>query len=325
MPFVASNAQELIEVMRIEMQDTVLVLKVSEIKSFTFDTIEWIDAPTDTIPELEEPEDPQEPEEPELDYTLRILTFEDEDAKFTPYTLDYAGVDITTWSDLIDNPEYGGPLCYGDYMSCEYTWWDENNTELTHTFPYNYYAYCFWGGGHAISNYASTDYVNYGTYENQLRVYGEEDAGGHSGSKNFCMHFGYKDNSPWNDTEYLPALSFADGEARVIDHMYVNNSAYAINCYMNGNGLTANIGEEDWVKLLATGYDADGNETGTVEFYMVNGPDYIITEWAKWDLSGLGAVVSIEFNVTGSSDNGYGYSQPAYFAYDDVAVRFEKK
>ena len=325
MPFVASNAQELIEVMRIEMQDTVLVLKVSEIKFFTFDTIEWIDAPTDTIPELEEPEDPQEPEEPELDYTLRILTFEDEDAKFTPYTLDYAGVDITTWSDLIDNPEYGGPLCYGDYMSCEYTWWDENNTELTHTFPYNYYAYCFWGGGHAISNYASTDYVNYGTYENQLRVYGEEDAGGHNGSKNFCMHFGYKDNSPWNDTEYLPALSFADGEARVIDHMYVNNSAYAINCYMNGNGLTANIGEEDWVKLLATGYDADGNETGTVEFYMVNGPDYIITEWAKWDLSGLGAVVSIEFNVTGSSDNGYGYSQPAYFAYDDVAVRFEKK
>ena len=50
----------------------------------------------------------------------------------------------------------------------------------------------------------------------------------------------------------------------------------------------------------------------------------IITEWAKWDLSGLGKVVSIEFNITGSSDNGYGYSQPAYFAYDDVAVRFEK-
>ncbi|MBQ0136681.1 MAG: DUF4465 domain-containing protein, partial [Bacteroidales bacterium] len=35
-----------------------------------------------------------------------------------------------------------------------------------------------------------------------------------------------------------------------------------------------------------------------------------------------GRVVRIEFNVTGSSDNGYGFSQPAYFAYDDVAVRF---
>lgn len=257
-------------------------------------------------------------------YELRVLTFEDKDAKFSPYSLDYAGAEITTWSDLIDEPEYGGPLCYGDYMSCEYTWYDEGNTELTHTFPYNFGCYCYWGGGHAISNYASTDYVNFGTYENQLRVYGEEGAGGHNGSANFCMHFGYKDGSPWNGTEYLPAISFADGEARVIDHMYVNNSTYAINCYMNGNGLTANIGEEDWVKILATGYDADGNETGTLEFYLVNGPDNIITEWAKWDLSELGKVVSIEFNITGSSDNGYGYSQPAYFAYDDVAVRFEK-
>lgn len=47
-------------------------------------------------------------------------------------------------------------------------------------------------------------------------------------------------------------------------------------------------------------------------------------DWTKWDLSGLGKVLKVTFNVTGSSDNGYGFSQPAYFAYDDVAVRFEK-
>ncbi|UVR74302.1 DUF4465 domain-containing protein [Bacteroides xylanisolvens] len=47
-----------------------------------------------------------------------------------------------------------------------------------------------------------------------------------------------------------------------------------------------------------------------------------ILEWTKWDLSALGKVVKIDFNVTGSNDNGYGFSQPAYFAYDDVAVRF---
>ena len=33
------------------------------------------------------------------DYELRVLTFEDADAKFTPYSLDYVGVDITTWSE----------------------------------------------------------------------------------------------------------------------------------------------------------------------------------------------------------------------------------
>ena len=253
---------------------------------------------------------------------LRTLTFEDADAKFSPYELSYCGASISTWSDLIDDPEYGGPLYYGDYMSAEYTWWDENNTELTHIFPYNYSAYCYWGGGHVISNYASRDYVTNGTYENQATVYGDEGAGGHNGSANFCMHFGYIDGSEYNATDYLPELTFADGKARVIDHMWVNNSTYALNCYFNGNGLTANIGEEDWVKLLAIGYDENDNTTATVEFYMVNGPEYVITDWTKWDLTGLGAVTRVEFNITGSSDNGYGYSQPAYFAYDDVAVQF---
>ena len=253
---------------------------------------------------------------------LRTLTFEDADAKFSEYELSYCGATISTWSDLIDDPEYGGPLYYGDYMSAEYTWWDENNTELTHIFPYNYNAYCYWGGGHVISNYASRDYVTNGTYENQATVYGDEGAGGHNGSANFCMHFGYIDGSPYNATDYLPELTFADGKARVINHMWVNNSTYALNCYFNGNGLTTNIGEEDWVKLLAIGYDENDNATATVEFYMVNGPEYVITDWTKWDLTGLGAVTRVEFNITGSSDNGYGYSQPAYFAYDDVAVQF---
>ena len=100
MPFMANYAQELTEVMKIEMKDTVITFKVSDIKSFSFDEVEWVEEPT---------------------YELRVLTFEDKDAKFSPYSLDYAGAEITTWSDLIDDPEYGGPLCYGDYMSCEYT------------------------------------------------------------------------------------------------------------------------------------------------------------------------------------------------------------
>lgn len=265
------------------------------------------------------------------EYELRVLTFEDADAKFETYTLDYCGKSVSTWSDLIDDTQYGGSLLYGDYSTAEYTWYDGGNTELLHTFPYNYYAYCYWGGGHAVSNYNSKNYTTYGTYEHQITVYnGNADndtdlfttGGGHNGSNNFAVHFGYIDGSPYNQTEFLPALSFADGEARVIDHMYVNNTTYAISCYCDGNGLTGAIGESDWVKLIAIGYDADGNETGTAEIYMVNGPDNIVTDWTKWDLSGLGEVVSVQFNVTGSSDNGYGFSQPSYFAYDDVCVRF---
>lgn len=105
--------------------------------------------------------------------------------------------------------------------------------------------------------------------------------------------------------------------------MYVNQTTYALYCYIGGNNLTAKIGDSDWVKLTATGYHADGTPTGTVaEMYLVNGPDNIIREWTKFDLSVLGPVGSVDFNLSGSNNNGYGFSQPAYFAYDDVAVRF---
>lgn len=264
-----------------------------------------------------------------VEYYLRTLTFEDADAKFSSFKLAYCDKTISKWSDLIDNPQYGGPMLYGNYSNSEYTWWDEGNTELMHTFPYNYNAYCYWGGGHAISNYNTKNYKTYGDFNNQLAVFNSAAndemntaGGGHNGSDNFAMHYGYMDGSAYNQTKFLPELVFADGTARVIDHMYVNNSTYAMNCYCNGNGLTAAIGPDDWVKLVAVGYDADGNKTSETSIYMCNGPENIVSEWTKWDLSSLGKVVKVEFNVTGSSDNGYGFSQPAYFAYDDVCVRF---
>ena len=273
----------------------------------------------------------QTSEAPSDDYEIRVLTFEDADYKGG---VNFAGG--TDWSSLIEDPQYGGPMLYpgGSGTTDEskaYTWTDSNNTELSHTLPKSWDNYCYWGGGHAISHYNSSDFVAHGGYNYQLTVYNKNAStgvdvtgGGHNGSDNFAVHFGYKDNSGYTDSQILPSFSFADGVARVVDHMYVNNTTYALNCYLNGNGLTAKIDESDWVKLTATGYDAEGNKTGDASIYLVNGPDNIITDWTKFDLSGLGKVLKVEFNITGSSDNGYGFSQPAYFAYDDVAVRFEK-
>ncbi len=265
------------------------------------------------------------------DYELRVLTFEDADYKGGT---NFAGGN--DWSSLIDEPQYGGDMLYPDGSgtteeSEAYTWYDAGNTELKHTLPKSWDNYCYWGGGHAISHYVSSDFAAHGSFIDQLTVYSKTASadvattgGGHNGSNNFAVHFGYKDNSGYTDSQILPSFAFADGVARVVDHMYVNNICYALNCYLNGNGLTAKIGPDDWVKLVATGYDAEGNKTGDASIYLCNGPDNIITDWTKFDLSGLGKVAKVEFNITGSSDNGYGFSQPAYFAYDDVAVRFEK-
>ena len=263
-------------------------------------------------------------------YELRVLTFEDADYKGGT---NFAGGN--DWSSLIDDPQYGGKLLYGSGggFSSEdeaYQWTDTGNTGLKHIFPYNYNAYCYWGGGHAISNYSTGDIEAYGGYLTQLTVYKKgvsglsRTGGGHNGSNNFAVHYGYMDGSEFNKTDTLPALTFADGSEHVIDHMYVNTTTYLLNCLVNGNDLTAKIGPDDWVKLIAIGYNAAGEKTGEVSIYLCKGPDNIVMDWTKWDLSSLGKVNSVMFNVTGSSDNGYGFSQPAYFAYDDVAVRFEK-
>ena len=294
------------------------------------------------------------------DYELRVLTFEDKDAQFSKYTLDYAddwsGRTITTWSDLIDDPQYGGPLTYADYMSAEYHWYDEGNTELAHTFPDNY-AYCFWGGGHAISNYWGAGWSDEDRDTHIAKYYGKdyvtENAGNdamlgwfnlqmmvpvqpHSGD-NFAVHYGYKDFFTY--IENLPEISFEDGKKRVIDHMYVINTNYTLNQLYNGvkseagnsfggnwDGLTDNA----WLKIVAYSFDdvdADAYATpkDSVEFYLVKGKN-VVTDWQKWDLSALGEVAKVRFNFRYSDEMGgkYGFTIPGYFAYDDVAVRFPK-
>ncbi len=269
---------------------------------------------------------------------LRTLTFEDANAQFTPYELEYFNnKQITTWSDLIAEDQYGDYILgYGTWMGeciptddSHYSWYDENNTFLAHDFPLNYDSYCFAGGGHAISNYVSSDYAEHGNYMYQLTAYDKDanglvtSGGGHNGSDNFAVHYGYYDGSSWNQTteDDLPAIYFKDGEARVIDHLYVCMTTYEYYCLYEGNGLTAPMGEGDYVIIEAIGHKEDGT-TSKISIRVADYHDGVIDDWTKWDLTALGEVVKVNFNIIGTNDNGYGFSQPAYFAYDDVAVQF---
>ena len=299
------------------------------------------------------------------DYVLRVLTFEDKDVKFSPMYLDYAdgwsGREISKWSDLIDNPQYNGPLMYGnDQMDAMYYWYDEGNTELYHMFPDNY-AFCYWGGGHAISNYWGGGYTDDERNTLIARYYGQDyvnkwagkpgaDAAlgwfllqlmipiaPHSG-ENFAVHYGYKDDMSY--IENLPEISFFDGEPRIIDHMYITNTNYTLNQLYNGvkseegntfGGNWSGLKEDAWLKIVAYGYDSVDADptidepTSEAEFYLVEGLR-VVEQWEKWDLSVLGKVAKVRFNFLYSDEMGgkYGFTIPGYFAYDDIAVRFEK-
>ena len=253
---------------------------------------------------------------------IRILTFEDSDAKFSAYEL-YGGASINKWSDLIDDPQYGGSLTYTNYSSDTYWWYDEGNTELFHSFTTPY-----WGGGHVISNYVLADYENlpdgyYGWYEVQM----SNPIGGHNGSKNFAVHNGYSDffNSQLYDAS-LKGFEFADGKERIVECMYVTNTNYVLNSLTFGDGFNSAATENTYFKIVAYGYNANEELVGTSEFTLCNGRNFVTT-WEKWDLSSLGKVAKITFNFSASDDQSgsYGLNTPAYFAYDDVTVKFDTK
>ena len=254
------------------------------------------------------------------DYELRILTFEDADAHFTPYTLDYANKTISTWSDLVDDAQYNGTLTYT--AGGIYTWYDAQNTLLTHSFTAPY-----WNGGHAISNFTNPGFTNNDLpantawYELQFSTL----QGGNNGSKNFCVHNGHVDD--YNaDYTTMQTIAFADGKARVIDHMYITNICYVLNSLVYGDGYNPPANDTTKLYAIAVGKDANGHEISRTSFALYWGKDSVVTTWQKWDLSVLGEVVSVGFNLVGSADlyGDWGLNAPAYFAYDDVAVRFDR-
>lgn len=249
---------------------------------------------------------------PDSGYELKVLTFEDVDAKFAPYELTYCSRMIATWSDLVDDAQYNGPLLY-DQSGGKYSWADVGNTELAHTLQTP-----FWAGGQAISNYVITDYATLpsgylGWYELQLAT----PIGGANGSKNFAVH-----NSSQMGTQ-TPALVFADGVARVIDHLYVTNTCYMLNALIYGDSFSAPASESSLLKIVATGFDSNGAKTGSTEIVVCQGKK-AVDEWVKFELHSLGAVVKVEFSFWASDDliGDYGVRVPTYFAYDNVAVRF---
>lgn len=108
--------------------------------------------------------------------------------------------------------------------------------------------------------------------------------------------------------------------------MWVTNTTYVYNqLQAAGFGSTYVLSDESTFKIVAYGFESeDDNEPTKAEFYLLNKGKQFVTEWTKWDLSVLGKVVKVSFNMEGSEDmiGDYGLSVPAYFAYDDVAVIF---
>jgi hypothetical protein len=230
-------------------------------------------------------------------------------------------------SGYLAGPTSYGENLYSGYGDNRYYKYDDAGSGLN--MPINeslwYGEIDFTGGGVAISQWNNITTLG---YENQCSVYYIDPVtgkGGYKGSSTFAVGYGYY-SQMFGDSQ--SSIIFEEDETKecVFDHFYVTNSTYAVLDMQNGSTIPSKIfsyADQDWFKLIIKGFDKDDEPTGTVEFYLADfrtpSSPGIITNWTKVDLSPLGKVHSIKFDLQ-SSDNGqWGMNTPSYFCFDNLA------
>ena len=245
-------------------------------------------------------------------------------------------VDTDTHTITFDEEYYNNHIAaniasgkyYTNLVSKNYSeYWVDPVTNLSTKKPegenvYPDYAYPFF-----VSSYNSSSLDGeFGSYSYDLFVYNAGaptgvniSGGGHDGSNNFLIGNGYRDTDEYvmYSGDKRPILYFADNKPRVIKSVWVNYTTYFLNVVKNGNGMSSSL-DGDCI-LTVTGYDAAGRESAEVEMIFAR-KDYLLDGWTKLDLSRLGAVAMVRFNLSGGPNNGFGFSLPAYYAIDDITV-----
>ena len=179
---------------------------------------------------------------------------------------------------------------------------------------YNYFdeAWSSWEG-FAVSNLK--DKVKPG-YENEFSVYGN---GGANNSEKFAVVY-----SGFNE---ITNCQFLNGQEYTFKNLMINNSTYAYLTIKDGNSFgTQPFGEDDWFKIIITGFNAAGEKTGKTEFYLADfrdGKTFICQEWTKVNLLGLGSVNKLEFTFESTDNGDWGMNTPAYACVDDIVFALD--
>ncbi len=125
---------------------------------------------------------------------------------------------------------------------------------------------------------------------------------------------------------YLETISSASNEVSLpeeatVSGFWVCNNTYAMHSVTNGDSFAKVFGQGDYFKLTMTGYDANGEVTGTVDQMLVDctvADNWTyVNDWRWVDLTSLGNVKSIKFSMSSSDTGNFGINTPLYFCMDD--------
>lgn len=168
----------------------------------------------------------------------------------------------------------------------------------------NYYE---WGHeGWAVSNTADTTTAEF------TNIYSAVTGSGVDGSG----HYGVANTWALNQSATISLGSGAS--AQPVQGFYATNTTYAYLSMLNGDMFAKQFEEDDWFLLTIYALDDSQARTGnSVEFYLAEGTD-ILSDWTWVDISGLGEVFGLEFDLTSSDTGDWGMNTPSYFAMDNL-------
>lgn len=234
---------------------------------------------------------------------------------------------LITFED-VDANYLAGPTSYGDNLYPNYTgstpklyqgYHDVSSDLFFNTTPDDGFAY----GGIAISQWNNKTEAG---FTNQCSVfYGDDNQknGGNNGSATFAVSYA---------TSYGVSGAYmyfqTEGSEHEIDHAYITNNTYAALSMTNGDGFAKKFSyeDQDWFKLTIQGVNTEGATTGEVEVYLADfrtqDAGGILTEWKRVDLTPLGKVHRLNFNMTSSDGSGIWPNTPTYFCIDDIAITY---
>ena len=212
-----------------------------------------------------------------------------------------------------------GPATFENLALEEENFW--NGTDNTGSFisggfrfengyqDYDGYPYCY---GFFYTNRTATTYGGYALTDQYNSAVGH-------GAENSSNYATYNLNL-FDNPKGVEVI----GKPKVISGCYLTNNAYAYLSMKNGENNTKKFGKGDWFKLTITGKDAEGNTTGSVDFYLADlrsddeAQQYILDSWQWCDLTPLGAVKRLDFNMSSTDNGDWGMNTPAYFCMDNL-------
>lgn len=142
---------------------------------------------------------------------------------------------------------------------------------------------------------------------------------GHNDSENYAVFF--------EDTYAPMTVSVVNNpEGEQLTGFYITNAAVTVNAFINGDGTTTGgFAKGDFFKLKITADNGNTMEYYLADYRSENADDHAyVSDWQWVDLSQLGTVRQLTFNLESSRKNIYGYTTPLFFCMDDFGAEGPK-